>query len=275
MARARAFCHEKANRPAHLVDGAQPTVRIRKRRTPLAATRVRPFPDQEAPLKSCPVPGAARLVPGAVLLLAVSLPLPARAAEPPELEASPAPPASAASQGDGACAFSARETARRGLGLEANVLWPFVPGGIFELRLMVPVFRADRRDWRGELVIGAYSDFNSRIVRGDQDGKVANLSGKIGYRQFFVYGLHAEASINSGWRRESDRPADGTRVFPSTIDSFANRLWVLAGYQHEFSSAIYANARIGVSFNVYRSDSYAFLERTVVPGGDLNVGVRF
>jgi hypothetical protein len=238
MARARAFCHLKAPTPwiSHSLTGG--------------------------PLKSLSY---------SALLLAVSLPLPARAAEP----SKPQPPADTAPPSDGACAFSARETARRGVGLEANVLWPFVPGGIFELRLMVPVFRADRRDWRGELVIGAYSDFASRVVRGDKDGKVANLSGKIGYRQFFVYGLHAEASINSGWRHESDRPADGARVFPSTIDGFANRLWVLAGYQHEFSSAIYGNARAGVGFNVYRSDAYASLEKGVVPGGDLNVGVRF
>jgi hypothetical protein len=60
-----------------------------------------------------------------------------------------------------------------------------------------------------------------------------------------------------------------------TAYGFATRLWVLAGYQYEFSRAFYANARGGVSFNVYRSDAYASLERQVVPGGDLNVGVRF
>ena len=177
--------------------------------------------------------------------------------------------------GEGACAFAPADERERGIGLEANVLWPFFPGGIFELRLMVPVVRTDRRDWRGELVIGAYSDFASRVVRGDDAGKVANLSGKLGYRQFLVYGLHVEASANIGWRHESDRPPSGGQSFPSAIDGLQARLWVLAGYQHEFSRALYANVRGGVGVNVYRSDAYANLEKAVAPGGDVNVGVRF
>jgi hypothetical protein len=178
-------------------------------------------------------------------------------------------------EGEGACAYAATERGTRGIGLETNVLWPFFPGGIFELRLMVPVLETDRRDWRGEVVIGAYSDFASRIIRGDESGKVVNLSAKLGYRQFFVYGLHVEVTANVGWRHESDRPPAGTQSFPANIDGFQTRLWTLAGYQHEFSSAFYANARVGMSVNVYRSDAYASLEKVAVPGGDLNLGVRF
>jgi hypothetical protein len=198
----------------------------------------------------------------------------AQAREPDDDAAAERAPAAVAPQGDGACAFAATGSFRRGVALEVNVLWPFVPG-IFEARLMLPVWRASERDWRGELVTGAYADDASWLVRGDESGKVRNLSGKLGYRQFFVYGLHAEVSANIGWRHESDRPPSGTTVYPPTIDGFQTRLWVLAGYQYELSRALYVNARGGISINVYRSDAYAYLEKPVVPGGDVNVGVRF
>lgn len=159
---------------------------------------------------------------------------------------------------------------RRTVALEVNVLWPFFPGGIGELRLMVPVVRTDERDFRGELVLGVYSDYASRIVRDDSHGKVANISGKIGWRQFFVYGLHAEVSANMGWRHESMRPPNNL-----TIDGFQIRVWTLAGYQHEFSRTIYANARAGVGLHAYRSDEYAYLEKKVAVGGDMNLGIRF
>lgn len=170
---------------------------------------------------------------------------------------------------DAACECAEADPSSRGVGLEFNVLWPFFPGGITELRLMVPVLRADREDFRGELVLGAYADFASRVVRDENDGKVRNLSGKLGYRQFFIGGTHLEVSSNLGWRNETQRP-DG-----ESYDAFHARLWLLAGYQHEFSSRFYANARAALGIHLYRSDRFAAEERQRVPGADLNLGVRF
>jgi hypothetical protein len=158
---------------------------------------------------------------------------------------------------------------RRGIGVEVNVLWPFFPGGITEFRVLVPVVRAERRDFRGELVLGTYSDFASLIIRDETDGKVRNLSGKLGFRQFLVYGTHVEVSANLGWRNETERP-DG-----ESYDAFQARLWVLAGYQHEFTRQVYANARAALGFHLYRSDRFAAEERKLAPGADLNLGVRF
>ncbi|MBK7399052.1 MAG: hypothetical protein IPJ34_22895 [Myxococcales bacterium] len=161
----------------------------------------------------------------------------------------------------------------RSVAVETNVLWPFFPGGIFEMRVLVPVVRADR-DFRGELVLGGYSDFASRVVRNDEYGKVGNLSAKLGWRQFLVSGLHVEVSANIGWRREQNRPPSGAQTFPATIDGFQTRLWFLAGYQHELSPRLYVNARAGLGVHVYRSDAYGGLEKRLVPGGDLNLGFR-
>jgi hypothetical protein len=167
------------------------------------------------------------------------------------------------------------ELADHGLALEANVLWPFYPGGIFELRLLVPVVRADHAAWRGELVLGAYSDFASLVIRGSQDGKVFQYAGKLGYRQYFSHGLQAELSANFGLRHEEDRPPADGMTYPQTIDGFLIRLWGLVGYQHDFTRVLYGNVRGGLSVNIYRSDAYAYLEKRFVPGVDINLGVRF
>lgn len=157
----------------------------------------------------------------------------------------------------------------RGVGLETNVLWPFFPGGISELRLLVPVLNADRRDLRGELVFGTYADFAHRVIRKPEAAKTGVLAAKFGYRQFLWWGLHLELSANVGWRHESQR-SDG-----DTVDALQARGWLLFGYQHEFNPRFYANLRGGLGLHLYRSDRHAAEERTWAGGADLNLGVRF
>lgn len=168
-----------------------------------------------------------------------------------------------------AIAAPAAERPARGGGLELNVLWPFFPGGITELRLLVPVLRPRDDDFRGELVVGTYADFASRVVRDEGDGKVRTLAAKLGYRQFFVHGTHLEVSANLGWRNEVQRP-DG-----ASYDAFHARVWLLGGYQHDFSPRFYGNARAALGVHLYRSDRFAAEEKKIVPGADLNLGVRF
>lgn len=156
-------------------------------------------------------------------------------------------------------------------GLEVNVLWPFFPGGIFEMRYVAPVLRADEPAFHGAVVAGAYSDFASRVVRTEEHGKVGNLSVKLGWRQYFVHGLHLEISANAGWRREVMRP--NTTVDP--IDGFQIRLWFLPGIEYDFSPRFYVNARGAVGLHILRTGPLGEQEKKVVVGGDLNFGVRF
>jgi hypothetical protein len=104
---------------------------------------------------------------------------------------------------------------------------------------------------------------------------VFQYAGKLGYRQYFTHGLQAELSANVGLRHEEDRPPADGMTYPPTIDGFLIRLWGLVGYQYDFSRVLYANARGGLSVNIYRSDAYAYLEKQLVPGVDINLGVRF
>lgn len=147
---------------------------------------------------------------------------------------------------------------------EVNVLWPFFPGGFSDFKLLVPTVA------RGELVVGLHSDFGWRNSRKADAGKVAVLATKLGYRQFIVGGLHVDATVNLGWRQERDNPFDGT-----TLNAFVGRLWTFAGYQHALSDRWYVNARGGVGVHLWRTDKFGDKERHLVPGGDVNLGVRF
>jgi hypothetical protein len=153
---------------------------------------------------------------------------------------------------------------------EVNVLWPFYPGGLVDLKALVPVLRRARMSWRGELVLGLHSDFGWRFVRDDKAGKVSILGVKVGYRQFLVYGLHLEVSVDASWREERNNPYDNT-----TLDAFVGRLWPMAGYQHELSRRAYVNVRGGVGLNLGRTDRFAAHERLAAFAADLNLGVRF
>jgi hypothetical protein len=162
---------------------------------------------------------------------------------------------------------------RRDPAFEVNVLWPFFPGGITDLKVLAPVVRRDRDALRGELVLGLHSDFGwGPLTRpADEYGKVRFLGAKVGYRQFFAYGLHVDLSVNAGLRHEEDNVYDGT-----TLDSFSSRGWVFAGWQVDLSPRVYTNARGGVGIHVLRvGDPFADTERKYAPGGDLNLGIRF
>lgn len=160
---------------------------------------------------------------------------------------------------------------RSDLAFEVNVLWPLFPGGLSELKVLVPVRRAAEPDWRGELLLGTYSDFATRFVRADDRyGKVSILAALLGYRQFLRWGLHAEAAINAGWRHETHNVWDDT-----TLDAFSARLWLMSGYQHEWNPRVYFNVRAGAGIHLLRTDRFASHERKLAPAVDVNVGFRF
>jgi len=154
---------------------------------------------------------------------------------------------------------------------EVNVLWPFFPGGLTELKVLIPAVNAGQERWRGELVLGLHSDFATRFVRpDDRYGKVAILAAKLGYRQFLVGGLHLDATVNAGWRHETHNVWDG-----GTLDAFSARLWLMAGHQQELGGRVYANARAGAGVHLLRTDRFAAKERKLVPAADVNIGFRF
>lgn len=151
--------------------------------------------------------------------------------------------------------------------LEINILWPFFPGGLTDVKLLRPIVGSGNT--RGELIIGAFSDFSWR-ARDANAGKVATLAAKFGYRQYLWSGFHIETTVNTGWRQEKDNPNDG-----STLNAFVGRLWSFAGYQHSLSERWYMNVRGGLGVHLWRTDRYGSTEKKLVPVGDLNLGIRF
>src|SRR5258706_4761787 len=146
---------------------------------------------------------------------------------------------------------------------EVNVLWPFFPGGLSELKVLVPAAHD------GRILVGLWSDFNNRPpLRDDTYGKVATLAVKAGYRQQVAYGLRVELGFTIGWRHEAMRPNDDP-----VIDDLIMRAWPMVGYQRDLSDRVYINTRGGASLYLYRS-SHADIERKFIPALDVNVGVR-
>lgn len=237
-----------------------------------------------------------RLAP-ALLLLAL-LPRPARADPPSPADPTPPSPAAegparsipaaeapppAAGKADAARAAAAQAAPpasapwRRfgdfahGPAFEANLLWPFFPGGLTDLKVVLPALRPTRALLRGEAIVGLHADFGWRNVRDSGYGQVAILAAKLGWRQFFAYGLHLEATVNLGWRQEKNNPHDGT-----TLDALVARLWLAAGWQVDLTPRVYLNLRGLLGVHLVRiGDRYADTERPLTGGADLNLGVRF
>ncbi len=154
--------------------------------------------------------------------------------------------------------------------LELNVLFSLL--GISDLHLLLPVVRSGQRDFRGELLLGVYSDYSwGPLSRPSDDyGKVVILAAKAGYRQYFTHGLHVEASAYLGWRHEAHNVHDDT-----TLDAAISRLWLFAGWQRDLGTRFYATFRGGLGIHLFRTDHLGDKERKLVPAGDLGVGVRF
>jgi hypothetical protein len=122
----------------------------------------------------------------------------------------------------------------------------------------------------GDALVGLHSDFgNRKPARDDSYGKVATLAVKLGYRQQLGLGLHAELTVNVGWRHEAMRPGDDP-----LMDDLVARAWPMAGYQLALSDRFYVNARGGVGVHLYRS-SHSDDERTLIPAADINLGLWF
>lgn len=166
--------------------------------------------------------------------------------------------ASSAARADSASVASERPA------FETNVLWPFFPGGLVDLKVVVPV--AERSDF----VIGAFSDFAWRFVRDDTYGRVFAMGTKLAWRQFVMSGFHLEGQLQLNWRHEEDRPDH-----PETLDGFQGRAWIYGGYQHALGARAYVNTRLGLGVHLFRTDELGDTEKKLVPAADLNLGLRF
>jgi hypothetical protein len=149
---------------------------------------------------------------------------------------------------------------------EVNVLWPFFPGGISELRMLLPLLSAGEQS--GQAMLGLHSDF-SQLFRSDQP-KVFVLAAQPGYRQFFWRGLHAELHANLGYAHAEAQGA-GDRVHHAFVVS----LWGMAGYQFDIGARYYLSARGGVGWIAYTSNPWPNATKGFLPVGDANFGVVF
>jgi len=154
--------------------------------------------------------------------------------------------------------------------LELNLFGPFL--GLTDDKLLIPVVRTRERMFRGELMLGTYTDFAwGPISRpADQYGKVWIIGVRPGYREYLACGFFVDTSLVVGWRHEEQDHHDG-----GTLNGFYGRLWANAGWQVDLTPNVFANVRGGAGLILWRTDAYGSSERTWQPAADLDLGVRF
>jgi hypothetical protein len=110
--------------------------------------------------------------------------------------------------------------------LEASVLWPALFGGrLYTARVMVPLF--ERGTFRGQLLTGF--QFRLPEVRPDE-GTFSEVSGRLGWRQYFIQGLHGEVIFGLGLGMTRNAAFDGRNANSLDLDVVASlgyelRLW--------------------------------------------------
>ncbi len=154
--------------------------------------------------------------------------------------------------------------------LEINLFLPFL--GVTDLKVIVPTLVNKKSNSKQALIFGVFADYSwGNLTRPVNDfGKVRFIGARLGYRQYFWRGIHADAMVNAGHRHEEKNIYDGT-----TLNSFTSRLWLLGGYQGDISTKLYFNIRAGSGIHITRlGDRFAHTERKVLPAFEVNLGIR-
>lgn len=152
------------------------------------------------------------------------------------------------------------------LSLELNLAWPFL--GISEARLLVPLYEAS--ELRGKLVTGIHLDF-MQLGRETQ-GQFRNYAVKLGYRQYFWRGLHAELASNLGWVHLTNNPVSG-----GDYDALGLSGWLHVGYEWTLGDTFYINARPTLGYRILNNGAWPNSPTSPLINGfvDVNLGMKF
>ncbi len=110
--------------------------------------------------------------------------------------------------------------------IETSVLWPAMFGGrLYTGRVMVPLF--ERGTFRGQLLTGI--QFRLPEVRPDE-GTFSEVSARVGWRQYFIQGLHGEVSMGLGVGMTRNAAFDGRNANSLDLEAVATmgyelRIW--------------------------------------------------
>lgn len=165
---------------------------------------------------------------------------------------------------------AARASAPYRPSFEANLFQPFL--GITDAKVLLPIVRRAVSTFRGELMLGAYTDYAwGPISRpADDYGKVWILGARPGYREYLVAGFFVDVSMVVGVRHEERNVRDGT-----TLNGVYGRVWANAGWQVDVTPRVFLNVRAGAGRIAFRTDRFGGAEKTWQPAADLDVGLRF
>lgn len=144
----------------------------------------------------------------------------------------------------------------QGSGVETSLLWPFIPGSLFQVRAAIPI----AFEGRGQLLLGAQA--HAPHTR-SEEGRFSSLAAHLGFRAYLWKGLHVDAMTNLGGGRLQGSVVDG-----KDYDSFDAELLTCAGWRFE-AGPVYALVQpLGIGAVVYRSNPWPIVgegQRTTEP----------
>lgn len=159
----------------------------------------------------------------------------------------------------------------RKIGIEANVVWPFVPGvGIYNLR--VPIKLWENEALRGDLVLG--TAIRPKTTDDENAEEFSEFGLGIGYRQYLWKGLHVEPVVYFSYASEKNNKIDG-----QDYSGLAITTELYAGYKFIFFNkeklSLYTIIQGGIGGSPYQDLGPATEEGGVFPVGSLLIGITF
>ena len=143
------------------------------------------------------------------------------------------------------------EPAASRVGLETNVLWPFIPGvGIYSAKATLPLWSAGELE--GELTLGFL--YRPPLFR-DTEGTFSELGLNLGYRQFLWKGLNVELALWPSRATLLDNVVDGRDYV-----SWGLTTELYAGWRFDFAGPggldFYILPQVGAGMTAFTSDPW-------------------
>lgn len=144
------------------------------------------------------------------------------------------------------------EAPTSGVGIEASALWPIFPGNLLLVRAAIPLSGPN-----GELLLGIQGHVPHDRA---EEGRFSSLAAQVGWRQHFLWGLHADAVVNAGLGRLRDATVGG-----GDYDSFDVELMATLGWRFGVGPLYAVLQPVGLGAVVYKSKPWAIEGRTGRP----------
>jgi len=168
-------------------------------------------------------------------------------------------------------ALSAQEKTRGKVSLEANLVWPFVPGiEIYQLRVPVTIWQNDKM--KGDLVFG--TTIRPSVTDDENAEKFSEYGLGLGYRHYIWKGLHIEPTVYFSYAKEEENKKDG-----KDYEGLAITTELYAGYKFDLLSRnmfdMYTIVQGGIGATPYQDLGPTTEDGDLIPVFTVLIGFNF